>query len=81
MHKRQISDDLTYIWKEERGGEECRDGKWKKEEMGERKEAHRYREQISGSQRQEVKWRQKGKGGQKVQTSSYKIMNSRECNM
>ena len=55
MHKRQISDDLTYIWKEERGGEECRDGKWKKEEMGERKEAHRYREQISGSQRQEVK--------------------------
>ena len=54
--------------------------KWKGE-MGERKEAHRYREQISGSQRQEVKWRQKGKGGQKVQTSSYKIMNSRECNM
>ena len=46
---------LIYGKKEERGGEECRDGKWKKEEMGERKEAHRYREQISGSQRQEVK--------------------------
>jgi len=40
MHKRQISDDFTYIWKErrKRGREECRDGKWKKEEMGERKE-------------------------------------------
>ena len=40
MHKRQISDDFTYIWKErrKRGREECRDGKWTKEEMGERKE-------------------------------------------
>ena len=46
-----------------------------------KKEAHIYREQISGSQRQKVKWGQKCKGGQKVQTSSYKIMNSSKCIM
>ena len=46
MHKGQISDDLTYIWKErrKRGIEECRDGKWKKEEMRERKKKLTYTE-------------------------------------